>query len=160
MLIAGDLPLLLPGAAGTGALLGAAGHALARACGAGAGGLLPLAACGALGALPAALLLPPAAWLGAGALGTLLLAIARLDLVTGEVHAGLAGPLALLGLAQGFATGALALAAAGAAFGYLLCRLAEAGFRAATARDGLGRGDAWVLGAAGAWTGPGGTGPT
>lgn len=104
-------------------------------------------------------MLPSAEWGAAAIFGLLLLGIAWLDLRAGVVHAGLAAPLALLGLARGALADALPAAMTGAALGYLLCVAVEKAFRALRDRDGLGRGDAWVLGAAGAWVGPGGLGP-
>ncbi|GAA0601018.1 hypothetical protein GCM10009416_43630 [Craurococcus roseus] len=145
-----------------GAVLGAAGAGLARRLGGDAPGddsLAPAAASGALLAPPAALLLPPEDWGSAAIFGAFLLGIAWLDLRAGVVHVGLAAPLALIGLAKGALGDALPAAAVGAALGYLLCVGVEHAFRALRGRDGLGRGDAWVLGAAGAWVGPGGLGP-
>ncbi len=105
--------------------------------------------------------MPSGEWAAAAAFGALLLGIAWLDLRAGVVHAGLVAPVALLGLARGAVadSDALPAAAAGAALGYFLCVGVEHAFRALRGRDGLGRGDAWVLGAAGAWVGPGGLGP-
>lgn len=154
-----DLPALALGAACAGAALGAVGAGLAQRLGGAPAGFLSAVACGALFALPAALFLHPEAWWAAACFGTLLLGIAWLDLRAGVVHASLAGPLALLGLVRGTLTGALVAAASGAALGYLLCVGVEHGFRALRGRHGLGRGDAWVLGGAGAWVGPGGLGP-
>jgi leader peptidase (prepilin peptidase) / N-methyltransferase len=157
-----DLAALAFAAGCAGAVLGAAGAGLASRLGgdaAGGGSVAPAAASGALLAPPAVLMLPPGGWGAAAVFGALLLGIAWLDLRAGVVHAGLAAPLALLGLARGALDGALPAAAAGAALGYLLCVGVEHAFRALRGRDGLGRGDAWVLGAAGAWVGPGGLGP-
>ena len=157
-----DLVALALVAGCAGAVLGAVCAGLARRLGgdaAGRGSIAPAAASGALLAPPAALLLPPGEWGVAAAFGALLLSTAWLDLRAGVVHAGLAAPLALLGLVRGALGGALPAAAAGAALGYLLCVCVERAFRALRGRDGLGRGDAWVLGAAGAWVGPGGLGP-
>jgi leader peptidase (prepilin peptidase)/N-methyltransferase len=141
-----------------GAGLAAAAAALARWLGAGPAGAAPLLAGGAALA-PLAMTLPPAAWPAAAAFATLLLAIAWLDQQAGIVHAGLAAPLALLGLGLAALDAALPVGLAGAALGYGICRAVEWGFRRLRGQDGLGRGDAWVLGAAGAWVGPDGIGP-
>ncbi|MBB5693069.1 prepilin peptidase [Muricoccus pecuniae] len=106
-------------------------------------------------------LLPPAEWPGAALFGTGLLALAWIDLRHGVVHAALVLPLAAAGFLRAalMVPASLHAALAGAAAGYLLFRAVEAGFRRLRGREGLGRGDAWVLGAAGAWVGPGGLGP-
>jgi leader peptidase (prepilin peptidase) / N-methyltransferase len=153
------LAALTLGAACAGAAVGAGSTALVQRLGGGPPGFFPAVACGALFAPPAALLLRPDAWCAAAGFGSLLLSIAWLDLRVGLVHAGLAAPLALLGLIRGALTEALPAAVTGAAFGYFLCVAAEQGFRALRGRDGLGRGDAWVLGGIGAWIGPAGVGP-
>jgi leader peptidase (prepilin peptidase)/N-methyltransferase len=107
------------------------------------------------------LALPSSAWLAAGVLSTLLIAAAWLDLVDGTVHVVVVIPLTL----AGFVAAATALppalhsAAAGAVLGYGLFRLLEWAFRRLGARDGLGRGDAWLLGASGTWVGPSGLAP-
>ena len=77
------------------------------------------------------------------------------------MHAALAAPLAVAGVAVAAPGGveALAIAASGAALGYLGFRAVEAAFRHLCGREGLGRGDAWMLGAVGAWVGPSGLGP-
>lgn len=157
-----DLAALALAAGCAGAALGAAGAGIARRLGGDAASrdsAAPAVASGALLAPPAALLLPPGEWGAAAVFGALLLGVAWLDLRAGVVHAALAAPLALLGLTRGALDGALPAAAAGTALGYLLCVGVERAFRALRGRDGLGRGDAWVLGAAGAWVGPGGIGP-
>ncbi|MBC4016635.1 prepilin peptidase [Siccirubricoccus deserti] len=141
-----------------GAGLAAAAAALARWLGAGPAGMAPLLAGGGVLA-PLAMTLPPSAWPAAAAFATLLLAIAWLDQQAGIVHAALAAPLTLLGLGLAAVEAALPAALAGAALGYGLCRAVEWGFRRLRGQDGLGRGDAWVLGAAGAWVGPDGIGP-
>jgi leader peptidase (prepilin peptidase)/N-methyltransferase len=149
------------GAGCAGSALGPAAGLAARLLGAGP---MPTAAamgCGAVLALPAVAALPAASWPAAAVLGTLLLAIAWLDLRAGIVHAALALPLALAGLAvAGLAGTAASLAAslAGMALGYGGFVAVERGFRRLRGQEGLGRGDAWVLGGAGAWVGPGGLG--
>jgi prepilin signal peptidase PulO-like enzyme (type II secretory pathway) len=122
---------------------------------------LVAAASGAFLAPPAVLLLPAPAWPAAALLLGLLLAIAWLDLAAGVVHAALAAPLALagIGFAMLAAPHSVSAALAGGALGYLAFRMVEAGFRRLRGQEGLGRGDSWVLGAAGAWVGPGGIGP-
>ncbi|MBV1800150.1 prepilin peptidase [Siccirubricoccus sp. G192] len=150
------------GAAGAGSLLGGlADLAVRRLAGRPPQAWpYPAMACGAALAPLAALLLPAAAWPAATVFGALLLAIAWLDLRAGIVHAALAVPLALAGLGLAALAGAAVLAAAlaGLALGYLGFLAVEWGFRRLRGREGLGRGDAWVLGAAGAWVGPGGLG--
>lgn len=146
------------GAGCAGLVLGPAAGLAARALGAGP---MPAAAamgCGAALALLAVAVLPAASWPAAAVLGTLLLAIAWLDLRAGVVHAALALPLALAGLvvaALAGTAGALSAALAGMALGYGGFVAVEQGFRRLRGQEGLGRGDAWVLGAAGAWVGPG-----
>ncbi|MBO1075022.1 prepilin peptidase [Roseomonas marmotae] len=110
---------------------------------------------------PLAALLPPAAWPAAAVFGALLLALGWIDLRSGLVHAALVLPLVLAGLASAALLGPerLLAATAGAALGYLAFRLIESVFRRLRGHDGLGRGDAWMLGAAGAWVGPGGLAP-
>ena len=126
------------------------------------GGLLPWAGIGlgvcALASL--AVVLPAHRWPAAIGFASLLLAISWMDLRSGLVHAALALPLALGGVLASLheAPPQLPTALAGAALGYLGFRLVEEGFRRLRGRDGLGRGDVWVLGAAGAWVGPGGLG--
>ncbi|MCR0983631.1 prepilin peptidase [Roseomonas populi] len=116
--------------------------------------------CGAALA-PLAAFLPATIWPAAALFGGLLVALAWLDWREGVVHALLVLPLAAGGLlcAALMGAGPLMAALAGASLGYLSFRLIEEGFRRLRGRDGLGRGDAWVLGAAGAWVGPGGLGP-
>lgn len=111
--------------------------------------------CGAALA-PLALLLPPSAWPAGLGFGGLLLGLAWMDLRHGLVHAALVLPLLLLGLLVALGGGSAAPALAGAGLGYLAFRAVEAAYRRLRGQEGLGRGDAWVLGAVGAWTGPGG----
>lgn len=144
--------------AAAGAGLARAAAVIARLLGAGATGSAPLLTCGTLLA-PLALLLPPDTWPVAAAFATLLLAIAWLDQQAGVVHVGLAAPLALLGLGLAAGEGALAMSLAGTILGYGLCVGVECGYRLLRRQEGLGRGDAWVLGAVGAWVGPNGLGP-
>jgi len=116
---------------------------------------LPVCAAASLAAV-----LPAERWPAAAGLGALLIATGWLDLRRGVVHAGLVLPLALGGLLHAWIAAPALLPAglAGAACGYLAFRLIEAGFRRLRGHEGLGRGDAWVLGAAGAWVGVGGLG--
>ncbi|MGG5812523.1 prepilin peptidase [Falsiroseomonas sp. CW058] len=133
--------------------------------GAGGGAAWPAArfggACGALLAALAAWLLPPGLWAAAALLGVALVGIAWLDLAAGVVHAALAAPLAVAGVALAalLPDGDAVLAAVGIVFGYGLLRLAEWATLRARGVAGIGRGDAWVLGALGAWVGPAGIGP-
>nr|WP_245215530.1 A24 family peptidase [Pararoseomonas baculiformis] len=111
--------------------------------------------------MPLALLLPSPALPFAAVLGGLLLALAWLDLRFGIVHAGLVLPLLAAGAAAAMLSSPerLGAAAAGAAIGYASFRIIESAFRRLRGHEGLGRGDAWVLGAVGAWVGPGGLAP-
>lgn len=87
--------------------------------------------------------------------GWQLLLLAMLDLA----HFWLPDRLTLALAASGLAVGGLASGASlrdrlvGAAIGYLALRLVERGYRAVRGRDGLGRGDAKLFGALGAWLG-------
>ena len=81
---------------------------------------------------------------------------ATVDAETGYLPDALTGPALWLGLlasAAGFAVGPGA-AILGAALGYLGLRAGEEAYRALRGRDGLGRGDAKLLAAGGAWLGP------
>jgi prepilin signal peptidase PulO-like enzyme (type II secretory pathway) len=148
-----------------GAVLGAiAAAASCRLAGSPRGGAMRAlrfgAACGAGLAPLIVVLLPQDLWPAAALLGLMLIAIAWLDLEAGIVHALVAGPLALAGLllAALLPDGDVAIAACGVVFGYGLLRMAEWATLRARGAAGIGRGDAWVLGALGAWVGPAGIG--
>lgn len=116
--------------------------------------------CGAVLASVAAALLPPVLWPVATVLGAALAAIAWLDLVAGIVHALLVVPLAVAGavFAWWSPDGDVTQSVLGGLLGYGLLRLAEWSFVALRGYPGLGRGDAWVLGALGSWVGVAGVG--
>ena len=97
---------------------------------------------------------PLRAWLGCG-LGWTLLALAWIDLEWLILPDALTLPLLLAGLGATWlaAPEALGDAAIGAALGWLVFAAVAAGYRALRGREGLGGGDAKLLGAAGAWLG-------
>ena len=96
----------------------------------------------------------PQAWLDC-LFGWWLLTLGWIDLRRWVLPDSLTLPLIVAGLfaAALFDPGALFDRALGAAFGYLVLRAIAAGYRAVRGREGLGRGDAKLLGAAGAWVG-------
>ena len=98
------------------------------------------------------MILPETLW---GAV--LLLALAALswiDARTLRLPDVLTLPLAAAGLVQAWAlTGRIVPALVGAGAGYLFFVLVETGFRRLRGKDGLGRGDAKLLAAGGAWCG-------
>lgn len=98
---------------------------------------------------------PGIAGLGWAWFGWLLLALAALDLRHFWLPDRLTVTLGASGLlAGGLATGvALTDRAAGAAAGFAALRLIGAGYRRLRGREGLGGGDAKLLGAIGAWLG-------
>ena len=62
-------------------------------------------------------------------------------------------PLMGLGLLEGYMSGELRARLIGMALGYLIFLALEYGFKALRGKDGLGRGDAKLLAAGGAWCG-------
>jgi leader peptidase (prepilin peptidase)/N-methyltransferase len=97
----------------------------------------------------------PLAAIGWSLLGWILLALAVLDARHFWLPDGLTLPLAFLGLTLGlYATKASVTDRwIGAAIGYAVLMAVAFGYRALRGREGLGLGDAKLLGAIGAWTG-------
>ncbi len=90
----------------------------------------------------------------------LLVAAAVIDARTRRLPDVLTLPLIVLGLLAAWALGLpLWLHGLGAALGYLLMAGLELGYRRIRGRDGLGRGDAKLLAAGGAWCGALGLAP-
>ena len=133
-----------------------------RHCGAPIGGWYPLVEGGALGIaiVSFGLLPPPAAWPTA-AVGWTLLALALIDQRELTLPDVLTLPLVLAGLivaALGRRIGLapvldLPEAAIGAAVGFISFAVLAWTYRKLRGREGLGLGDAKLLGAAGAWVG-------
>lgn len=121
-------------------------------------GLAMLAAAWAI-ALTAALAFDGSRAWSAAAFGWVLLALARIDLATGLLPDRLTAPLALAGLAVAWfaspqdPTAALAGAIFGMAAGFASLAAVAWLYRRLRGRDGMGLGDAKLLGAAGAWIG-------
>lgn len=92
------------------------------------------------------------------ALGWTLLALALIDARTFRLPDALTLPLLLAGIGLGAVglTGSPASQALGAALGFGVFRGVGAAYRRFRGLDGLGLGDAKLLGAAGAWVGPSG----
>lgn len=111
------------------------------------GGLVPVAALAAFG--------PTSSALAASAFGFALIALAFIDLETGYLPDAITLPLVACGLvANGFGLFvAPADAAIGAAAGYLALRAVAFAFEGLRGKEGLGRGDAKLLAAIGAWAG-------
>lgn len=90
------------------------------------------------------------------ALGWILIVLAAIDLATLTLPDRLTLPLGLAGLAFAGLTGGLSAGLwhlTAAAAGFLAIEGLNAGYRALRGRDGLGRGDAKLAAAAGAWVG-------
>lgn len=87
-------------------------------------------------------------------LGTALTALSWIDFKTYRLPNALTLPLIALGLLQAFAFKMnIYDSLIGAAVGYLCFVAIEVGFKYFRGKDGLGRGDAKLLAAAGAWCG-------
>jgi len=82
-----------------------------------------------------------------------LIALSWTDIKSYRLPNALTFPLMGLGLIHGFLTGDLHSSLIGMAFGYILFVMIEYGFRTIRGIDGLGRGDAKLLAAGGAWCG-------
>ena len=127
-----------------------------RGCGAAIPVALPIVELGAaaIGALVAIAADEPldSAWL---IFGWMLLALAYLDLKAFWLPDRLTLPLMAAGLAVQALVGEAVLSIAGAAIGWSLLVLVAAGYRRLRGREGLGGGDPKLLGAIGAWLGPG-----
>lgn len=112
------------------------------------------AGCAVIGALALGTM-PGIGGMGWALLGWLLLTLAILDWRHFWLPDALTLPLAFLGLTIGLWATEVALAdrLIGAAAGYLALLLVSVAYRRARGRDGLGLGDAKLLGAIGAWFG-------
>lgn len=87
-------------------------------------------------------------------LAAALIALAWIDFKTFRLPDTLTLPLILLGILQaGFLGGGLRSSLIGAGIGYAAFVALEIGFRRLRGKDGLGRGDAKLLAAGGAWCG-------
>ncbi|MBB4657629.1 prepilin peptidase [Parvularcula dongshanensis] len=118
---------------------------------------LLLEALGGLAGLSAGLLFPVPFAFFVLALLLLLMTAAAVDSETGYLPDALTGPALWLGLLVSATGVGLDPGAAifGAALGYVALRGVEEAYRALRGREGLGRGDAKLLAAGGAWLGPG-----
>lgn len=90
--------------------------------------------------------------LGVGLL-TALLFLAWTDLKTFRLPDKITLPLIGLGILQAYLISDIGASLIGAALGYASFVLIERGFKALRGKDGLGRGDAKLLAAGGAWCG-------
>lgn len=92
------------------------------------------------------------AWLFTPILAAALIALSIIDVREMRLPDAITLPLIALGLLAAWAMGApFLLHLAGAAFGYLAFVAIEISYRRLRGRDGLGRGDAKLLAAGGAW---------
>lgn len=116
---------------------------------------------GALVAGAAVLWAPQGSLVFTALFGWLLLTLAAIDLRTYLLPDALNAAVLILGAAMVATTRPddWPLHAAGAAIGFGLLWLVETGYRRLRGRDGLGRGDAKLLGAIGAWVGATGIAP-
>lgn len=88
-----------------------------------------------------------------GILTAFLCALAWIDFKTFRLPDKLTLPLIVLGLLQSYLLTDIRASLLGAAIGYLSFVLIEYAFKAIRGKDGLGRGDAKLLAAGGAWCG-------
>lgn len=124
------------------------------ACGTAIGALYPLTELAAFGiGLWAATQFGGWELLLACLLGWTLLALAVIDMRTMLLPDVLTGPVLVLGLVVAGAGGRLGDGVAGALVGFAVFALIALAYRRWRGRDGLGLGDAKLLGAAGAWVG-------
>ncbi|MFN3912332.1 prepilin peptidase [Hyphomonas sp.] len=133
-----------------------------RTCKAPIGGSAPLTElAGSAIAIAGVLCAPPDTLVLTVLLGWLLLALAAIDLRTYLLPDALNAGVLALGILMDAAThpGDWPLHAAGAVIGYGLLWLVEVMYRRLRGRDGLGRGDAKLLGALGMWVGVTGLAP-
>lgn len=82
-----------------------------------------------------------------------LIELARTDIQSFRLPDKLTFPLMGFGLLEGYITGDILSRLIGLAVGYLAFVAIEYGFKALRGKDGLGRGDAKLLAAGGAWCG-------
>ena len=82
-----------------------------------------------------------------------LIALSWTDIKSYRLPDTLTFPLMGLGLFQGYVAGLLSERIIGMAIGYLVFVMIEYGYKALRGKDGLGRGDAKLLAAGGAWCG-------
>ena len=144
--------------AGAGIDAGAARYARGVEDGAGESTLVTKLLSGAAGAGAAVLavwLAPAELRLFTASFGGLLLALANIDFRTRLLPDLLNAALLLLGAAMVFLVRreAWLMHAAGAVIGFAVLWAVETGYRRLRGRDGLGRGDAKLLGAIGVWVG-------
>ncbi|MEL7027651.1 MAG: A24 family peptidase [Pseudomonadota bacterium] len=92
-------------------------------------------------------------WAAGVVLTAALIALATIDYRTGLLPDSLTLPLIAVGLGQAWGQGALRDAAIGAAAGYLAFVALEKAYLRLRGAHGLGRGDAKLLAAGGAWCG-------
>jgi prepilin signal peptidase PulO-like enzyme (type II secretory pathway) len=110
---------------------------------------------GTLAALFAVWLAPPELSVFTAAFGWLLLALSNIDLRTQLLPDILNAVLLVLGASMVFLVrqDAWLMHVAGAGLGFAMLWAVETGYRRMRGRDGLGRGDAKLLGAIGVWVG-------
>ena len=82
-----------------------------------------------------------------------LISLAWIDFKTFRLPNKLSYPLIMLGLIQSYFLSDIKASILGAGIGYLVFIAVEKGFKALRGKEGLGRGDAKLLAAGGAWCG-------